>query len=84
MKELETAKLVVGDGEIIPRTATRALIAMFLRRVASGEWDADALARSLLEEPYGEASVSMDEAITAIRERLDHAPPRRPLPKWRG
>lgn len=56
---------------------------MFLRRVASGEWDAEELAESLMTQPDGAFAQSMDEAIEALRNRLD--PPRTKTKwKWKG
>lgn len=78
-RELPIAELEIGEGEPLPRAATRALLGFFLRRVASGSADPEEMARSLMTEPYGPIAGSMDAAAEAIRNKLD---PPRALPKW--
>lgn len=77
--KLTIAELHVADDEPVGRAATRALIGVFLRRVAEGSEDPAQLAHDLMTEPYGSAAGSMDAAIAAIRNRLDPPPG---LPKW--
>lgn len=77
--KLTIAELHVADDEPVGRAMTRALIGVFLRRVADGSEDPEQLARDLMTDPYGPVAGSMDAAIEEIRNRLS---PPSGLPKW--